>query len=153
MPHVTMTTTTLPVIVVCSGASLITAMVTFPPTSVGQITSSQHGCSSAATVDSEGHNEEFCWPNQYTAATATSVLDAFSGICKLCHGSSAGESSLSELNLPSIPMSYVGICHGVCFLLSGSDVAAMFTYGCSTIGVCNTATLQSLPLTGIYASW
>ena len=39
------------------------------------------------------------------------------------------------------------------FMLSCSYVVAVFTYGGSTVVVCNTATLWSLPLTGIFASW
>ena len=62
----------------------------------------------------------------------------------LYHGSFAGESSLPVFSLPPIHMSYVGVCYGVCFLLSGSHVVVMFTNGVSTSGVCNTTTLQSL---------
>ena len=32
-------------------------------------------------------------------------------------------------------MLYVGVCYGVCFLLSGSHVAAMLTNGSLTFGV------------------
>ena len=40
-----------------------------------------------------------------------------------------------------------------CFLLSGSHMATVFNYGDSTDGLCNTATLQSLPFAGIHVSW
>ena len=46
-------------------------------------------------------------------------------------------------------MFYVGACYGVCFLLSGSHVAAMLTNGGSTIGVHDMTTLWSIPLGGI----
>ena len=46
-----------------------------------------------------------------------------------------------------------GVCSGVCFLLSGAMMDAIFTYGGSTIGVCTLATLWSLPMTGICATW
>ena len=42
MSQVTMTTTTSPVTVVCSGAMLITVMVILAPTSVGQTALGQH---------------------------------------------------------------------------------------------------------------
>ena len=43
----------------------------------------------------------FCWPSHCTAATTTSVPDAFSGICHYAMTSS-DEFSLSELSLPAI---------------------------------------------------
>ena len=103
-------------------------------------------CGSAATVDSEGHNVGFCWPHHCDATTTTSVPDAFSGICQLCHGSSAGEFLFQNWPFHLFLMSYVGVCHGVCFLPSGSHVAAMFTNGGSTFGVCNIAILWSIHL-------
>ena len=39
---------------------------------------------------------------------------------------------------------YVDVYYGVCFLLSGSDMDAIFTSGGSTIGICNSATLNRL---------
>ena len=44
-------------------------------------------CGSATTIDSKGHYEGSCWPHHYAAVT-TSVPNASSGICQLCHGSS-----------------------------------------------------------------
>ena len=41
-------------------------------------------------------------------------------------------------------LSCVGICYGVCFLLTDSLLAAGFTNGGSTIWACNTKTLQSI---------
>ena len=38
-----------------------------------------------------------------------------------------------------------GVCSGVCFLLLGAELDAIFTYGGSTIRVCTIATLWSLP--------
>ena len=81
----------------------------------------------------------------FVGLTATSsVLDAFSGICKLCSESSSGEISLSELSLPLIP--YVCACYDVCFLLSSFHVADMLMNGGSTVGACIAATLWSIPL-------
>ena len=39
------------------------------------------------------------------------------------------------------------------FLLSGAKLDAVFTFMGSTIGVCTTATLWSLPMAGICATW
>ena len=64
---------------------------------------------------------------QSDAAATTTVPDAFSGICQLCHESFSSEFSLSELSLPLI--NYISACYGVCLLLLGSHVAAMLTNG------------------------
>ena len=53
---------------------------------------------------------------------------------------------------PANSLLCIGVCYGVCFLLSGSHLAAMFTSWGSTIGVCDTATVWSILLAGIYAS-
>ena len=41
----------------------------------------------------------------------------------------------------------------VCFLLIGAELDAIFTYGGSTIRVCTFATLWSLPMAGLCATW
>ena len=46
-----------------------------------------------------------------------------------------------------------GVHSGVCFLLLGAELDAIFTYGGSTIRVCTLATLWSLPMAGICATW
>ena len=117
----------------------------------GPISIGSAWCGSATTIDTKGQNKRFCWPCHCTSAGTTSVTDIFSGLCQLCHGSSSGEISLSEFSLPSIH--YVCVCYSVCFLLSGSHVAAMFTNGGSTIEVCIITTLWSITLEGICASW
>ena len=66
--QVTVTTTTPTVMVLCSGSLTINETVTMAPTSVGL----------AAAL------------GQHCATEATSVPDAFSGLCLLCHGSSSG---------------------------------------------------------------
>ena len=80
----------------------------------------------------------FYWPHYYAVATTTLDPDAFSGIY---HGFSIGGFSLSDWSLPMIDMSYDNVSYGVCFLFSGSHVAAMFTNVGSIIGVCSTTTL------------
>ena len=54
---------------------------------------------------------------------------------------------------PTICILYVGVHSGVCFLLSGAKLDALFIYGGSTIRVCTLATLWSLPMAGICATW
>ena len=46
-----------------------------------------------------------------------------------------------------------GVCSGVCFLLSGAMLDAIFTPGGSTIGVCTITAPCSLPMAGICATW
>ena len=46
-----------------------------------------------------------------------------------------------------------GVHSGVCFLLLGAKLDAIFTYKGSTVRVCTLATLWSLPMAGICATW
>ena len=46
-----------------------------------------------------------------------------------------------------------GVCSGICFLLLGAKLDAIFTYGGSTVRACTLATLWSLPMAGICATW
>ena len=55
----------------------------------------------ATTTHCGGHSKKCCQPC-HCAAAATSVPDAFFGLCKLCHGSSSGEFSFSEFSIPPI---------------------------------------------------
>ena len=52
---------------------------------------------SATTIDPRGHKKGNCWPC-HCAEAATWVLDAFSGLCLLCHGYSWDEFSFSDLS-------------------------------------------------------
>ena len=59
-----------------------------------------------------------------------------------------------RVELPTVFVYYMfGVCSGVCFLLSGAMLDAIFTLGDSTTGVCTIATPWSLPMAGIYATW
>ena len=150
MSQVTVTTTTSPqMTVVCSGALPITATVTIAPTDVDLEASDQldmvpppllnlkdtmRGAVGLTTVMLQ-QLPQSQMPSQTYANYAISP---------------PWVSSVSELSLPLIL--YVSNCYGVFFLLSGSQVAAMFTSAGSTITISNTATLQSAPLVGICAS-
>ena len=121
MSQDTATTTTLHVTVVCSISSITIVTVTMAPTS-------------AATTDPKRHNERGCWPH-HCATLATSVPDAFLGLCQFYHGSPQMSFSFSKLSLPNI--SYVSACFSVCFMFSGSNVATIFTNRGSTVGSLN----------------
>ena len=54
---------------------------------------------------------------------------------------------------PTIFCYMFGVYSGVCFLLLGAELDAIFTYGGSTIRVCILPTLWSLPMAGICATW
>ena len=55
---------------------------------------------------------------------------------------------------PTIYILYMfGVHSGVCFLLLGAKLDAIFTHGGSTVRVCTLATLWSLPMAGICATW
>ena len=147
-----MTTTTAPVSVVCSGASLITMTVTAVPISVGQMTWGQQDLVLPPQLIPWDTLRGSAGP---VCATETTILvpDAFSGICQPCHGSSTGKFLFQSWVSKWFLYHVFGVCYGVCLLLSGSHVAAMFIYRGSTIGFCTTTTLWSLPLAGICASW
>ena len=100
MSPVMSTTTTLPVTVVYAMASPITMLQWLPLMGLSSIRSAQ--CGSATTIDPMEHSEGFSWPCQCATAATIPVHDAFSGICKLCHGSSSDDFSPLELILPQI---------------------------------------------------
>ena len=104
---------------------------------------------SATTTDAEVHRR-CCWPHHCAAAT-TSVPDAPSGICLICDGFSAGRFLFQSWASHQL-LTCVGGCSGVCFLLSAAMLDANSPMGGSTIGVCTTADLQSIPMAVICAS-
>ena len=143
------TTTTPPLMAVCSSASFITTMVMMAPfRTQQQLASASYG--SAATADSKGHTR-CCWPCHH-CATATSISYACSVICQPCHGSSTGEFFFIA-KPPTYLLVYNGVCYSVCFLLSDSNVDTIFTYGGSSTEVCTTTALPSIPVSGICTSW
>ena len=154
MSAFTATTTTSPVTVVYSRSSLISMTVTVAPTSVGLVASGQHDVVLPPQLYLRD-TVRVLLPSYCTAAAIALVPGAFSGTCQLCLGSLSGKFSLwQSWASHQFIMLHVAACYGVYFLLSGSHVAAMlFTRWCSTVGVCNTATIWSIPFAGICASW
>ena len=99
-------------------------------------------CGSATTADSKVP-WMCCWP--YLCATAaTSISDASSDLCQLCHGFSTGRFLCQSLASHHFVYYMFGICSCVCFLLSGAMLDAIFPSGGSIIGVCTIATLWKL---------
>ena len=109
-------------------------------------------CGSATTAANTKALWRCYWPC-HCAAAATSILDASSGSCQLCYGSPQ-VGIFFRVEPPTVLYFYMlGVCSGVCFLLSGAMMGAIFTYAGSTIGICTTATHCSLPMAGICTTW
>ena len=103
-------------------------------------------CGSASTSDTK-----MCWRGSWPclcATAATSIFNAISGLCQLCHGFSTGRFLFQSW--PS--HHFVYYMFGVCCLLSGAMLDAIFTPRGSTIGVCTIATPWSLPMAGIHST-
>ena len=112
MSQVMVTTTIIPpsMTVVCSGTMLIT--------SVGQTTSGQHDVVLLPQLVPKDILRGSFWHQHYAPATA-SVSDAFSGICQLCHGSSAGKYLFQHQASHRFLMSYVSVCYDLVFHFQG----------------------------------
>ena len=138
MSAVTATTTTSPVTVVCSKAPPISRTVTKAPTSVGLAALCQHD----VVLPPQLILRDRMWglatmPQQQKLQSHMSSQAMLIIPLILLRESFLFQSWASHQFI----MLYVGTCYGVCFLLSGSHVAVMFTNGDSTVGVCNATTL------------
>ena len=117
------------------------------PTNTGSV-----WCGSAAPVDPEGHNKVFCWPHHCAIVTTTSVPDAFSCIYQLCSVSSAGKFLFQSWSYHwficymLVDVMLFDFCFQVSMWLPCPPV------GDQPLG-CITATLWSITLAGICASW
>ena len=107
-------------------------------------------CGSATTIDTEVP-WRCSWPC-LCATAATSIFDASSGLCQLCHGSSLGRFLFQSWASHCFVYYMFGAYFGVCFLLSGALLDAIFTPGSSTIGICTFPTLWCLLVAGICAT-
>ena len=89
------------------------------------------------------------------ATAATSIFTTSSGLCQLCHGFSTDSFFFRVEPPPILYFVYYmfGVCSGVCFLLSGAMLDAIFTPTGSTIRVCTIAFPWSLSVAGICATW
>ena len=130
--QVTATTTSPPMTVVCSGI-LSTCYECYNGYHLCGLSGSFGSalCGSVAITDPKEQNSRCCWPCHSTAV-ATSIPAVFSGFYQSYHGSSSGEFSFSALSLsPNLLCWCLLHC---CFLLSGSNVVAMFTSGAQPLG-------------------
>ena len=94
-----------------------------------------------------------CYWLSFCATAANSIFIASSGLFQLCYGFSTGRFLFQSWASHCFVYYMFGVHSGVCFLLSGAKLDAIFTYGGSTIRVCTLATLWSLPMAGICATW
>ena len=94
-----------------------------------------------ALLLSQSYNIHLRWVHRQIASFHLGLL------CQLYHGFSTGKFLFQTWNI----LQY--FYFGVCFLLWGSDMATAHTNGNSTFWVCTTATLQSILMLGICASW
>ena len=142
-------TTTPPVTVVCSSMSSLLSAVTMAPSVMGlPVTSVQHdvvlpplltlrnskGVVSLATVPQQQPQSQM--PVQAYANYAM-------GPPQVC---------FSFRVEPSTIFICVGVCYGVCILVSGALLDAILSYGGSTIGICTIAARCSLPMASICAT-
>ena len=74
-----------------------------------------------------------CWPCHCTTAEP-SILNASSGPCQLCHRSSTGRFLFQSWASHCLVYYMFGVCSGVCFLLSGAMLDAIFTLGAQPLG-------------------
>ena len=89
----------------------------------------------------------------FCAIAANFLFNASSGLCQLSYGFSTGRFLFQNWASYHSVYYMFGVHSGICFLLLGAKLDALFTYGGSTIRVCTFATLWSLPMVGICASW
>ena len=105
----------------------------------------------AATLDAK-MPWRYYWPC-LCATAATSIFNASSGLCQLCFMFSTGRFLCQSWASQCFVYYMFGIHFGVCFLLSGAKLVAVLPYGGSIVRVCTIATLWSLPMAGICATW
>ena len=146
------TTTTTLLAAVCSMALPITTIVTRAPTSVGLAASGQH--------DGVLPPQLMMRHKMRSSVGLTTVLQQQQPPSQMppqaYSNYAMGPPHVNVLfeawAFHKFIVLYVGAWNSVCFLLSGSHVAAMLTSGGSDTGVCNATTLWSIPFIGICTS-
>ena len=115
--------------------------------------SSKPWCGSTTTLDAEELWR--CFWLRFYATAADSIFNASSGLCQLCYVFSTGRFFLFfRVEPPTILYLIYVWCLFWCLLfILGAELDAVFTYGGSTIRVCTLATLWSVPMAGICATW
>ena len=144
-------TATPPVIVVSSGLSSMSSVTVAPSLTGFPVSMDQHGVVPPPPLMPRGSGGvlgSVSLPQQQTP----------SSMHPLAYANYAMDSTqVGFFFRGEPPIIYIlcmfGVHSGVCFLLLGTKLDAIFTYGGSTFGVCTLATLWSLPMAGICATW
>ena len=153
MSHISTTalTTTPPVTVVSSGLSSVSSVTVAPSLTGFPVSLEQHGMVPPPPMMLRGSGcvlGSVSVPQQQTPSSMPPLAYA---------NNSMGSPQVGfffRVEPPIICILYMfGACSGVCFLLLGAELDAVFTYGGSTFRVCTFATLWSLPMEGICATW
>ena len=153
MSHIsTMALTTIPlVMVVFSGLSSVSSVTVAPPLTGFPVSLDQHGMVPPPPLMPRGFG-------LVLGSVSVPKQQAPSSMLPLAYANYAMGSPqvgfFFRVEPPIILyLIYVGVCSGVCFFLLGAKLDAIFTYGDSTFRVCTFATLWSLPMAGICATW
>ena len=153
MSHIpTMAMTTTPRFMVVSSSLSSVSSVTIAP-SLTRVSSKLGSVWSGSTTTLYAERLWRCYWLCLCATAANSIFDASSGLFQLCYGFSTGRFLFQSSASQSFVYYMFGVHSGVCFLFLGAELDAIFTYGGSTIRVCTFATLWSLPMAGICATW
>ena len=153
MSHILTTalTTTPLVTVVSSGLSSVSSVTVAPSLTGFPVSLDQHGMVPPPPLMPRGSGgvlDSVSVPQQQTPSSMTPLAYA-----NYAMGSSQ-VSFFFRVEPPTICILYMfGVHSGVCFLLLGAELDAIFTYGGSTVRACTFATLWSLPMAGICATW
>ena len=153
MSHVsTMALTTTPLVTVVSSGLSSMSLVTVAPSLTGfPVSLDQHGMVPPSPLMPRGSGGvlgSVSAPQQQTPSSMPPLAYANYAM------GSPQVSFFFRVEPPIICILYMfGVHSGVCFLLLGAELDAVFTYGSSTFGVCILATLWSLPMACICGTW
>ena len=144
-------TTTPPVMVVSSGLSLVSSVTVAPSLMGFPVNVDQHGVLQPPPLMPSGSGSVI-------GSASVSQQQRPSSMPLLAYANYAmGSPQVAfffRVEPPTVLyINMYGVHSNVCFLLSGAELDALFTYGGSTVRVCTLATLWSLPMVGICATW
>ena len=147
-----LTTTTPPVTVVSSGLSSVSSVTVAPSLTGFPVSLDQHGMVPPPPFIPRGSGGilgSVSVPQQQTPSSMPPLAYANYAM------GSPQVGFFFRVEPPIICILYMfGVPSGVCFfILLGAELDAVFTCGGSTIRVCTLATLWSLPIAGICATW
>ena len=153
MSHISTTalTTTPPVTVVSSGLSSVSSVTVAPSLTGFPVSLDQHGMVPPPPLMPRGSGDVL-------GSVSVPQQQPPSSMLPLAYDNYAMGSPqvgfFFRVEPPIICILYMfGVHSGVCFLLLGAKLDAVFTYGGSSIRVYTLASLWSLPMAGICATW